>query len=78
MGAGLLVVKSGFILFNRIYQFFNNKHAQEREREVKREGTSMLRIRCVCVALRICDKKKLKRRMPALALRMFVLEMKYQ
>jgi len=26
-GAGLLAVKSGFILFNRIYQFFNNKHA---------------------------------------------------
>jgi len=32
MGAGLLDVKSGFILFNRIYQLFNNKLA-ERERE---------------------------------------------
>ncbi len=28
-----LVVKSGFILINRNYQFFNQKLSQERERE---------------------------------------------
>jgi hypothetical protein len=30
MGAVLLTVKSGFILFNRIYQFSNNKHDYQR------------------------------------------------
>ena len=34
MGAGLLAVKSGFILINRIYQFFNNKLAEQRERDL--------------------------------------------
>jgi hypothetical protein len=32
MGAGLLAVKSGFILFIKIDQFLHNKHALERER----------------------------------------------
>ena len=30
MGAGLLAVKSGFILFIKVYQFLHNKHALER------------------------------------------------
>jgi len=30
MGTGLLVVKVGFILFIKIYQFLHNKHALER------------------------------------------------
>jgi len=39
MGAGLLAVKNGFILINRIYQFFNNKHAKRaRERVSEREN----------------------------------------
>jgi hypothetical protein len=37
MGVGLLAVKSGFILFIKIYQFLHNKHALERERERERE-----------------------------------------
>jgi hypothetical protein len=37
MGAGLLDVKSGFILFIKSYQFcIHNKHAWERERERRR------------------------------------------
>jgi hypothetical protein len=38
MGAGLLVVKGGFILFNKIYQFFNNIQESERVRGRRREG----------------------------------------
>ena len=35
MGAGLLAVKSGFILFIKSYQFLHNKHAWERESDVE-------------------------------------------
>jgi hypothetical protein len=37
MGAGLLAVKSGFILFIEIYQVLHNKHASDKEREGKKK-----------------------------------------
>jgi hypothetical protein len=33
MGAGLLDVQIGFLLFNKIYQFLHNKQASERQGE---------------------------------------------
>jgi hypothetical protein len=37
MGAGLLAVKGGFILFIKSYQFFYTINTLERERERERE-----------------------------------------
>jgi hypothetical protein len=42
MGAGLLAVQSGFILFIKIYQFLHNEHAFEKgERERERESNTL-------------------------------------